>query len=288
MTVLSTCQAKLHHQLGSSQRNLDEVIESILQANRDHPGIFSDLLYVLGNISLENDEAREYFQRLATHRAGMEQALQHPVDLRVALMDFFFHVHPRYESPKIIEFKEYEQNLAMAMQDELTGLMNRRSMETLLHNELARSLRHGSPLSIIFLDIDNFKDINDCHGHHVGDLVLQGFADFLRSQIRGEDMAGRWGGEEFVLALPCTGPEGAIKLARRLLRNIGKHSFVQGLPVTFSAGIACHPDEARRVDELVELADARMYQAKRNGRNQVCTTSAALEGMLAGSNRDRK
>lgn len=273
MTVLSPLQASLHRRLCASPLELDALVHAFLDEEEGRPEAYRDLLWVLGNVQVDAPEAPGYFDRVQEHRASMETALGHAVDFRVSLMDYFFHVQPRYESPKIIEFREYQENLSMAMEDSLTGLMNRRSMETFLRGETARSLRHGLELSLIFLDLDDFKVVNDSRGHHVGDMLLSGFADFLRSQIRNEDMAGRWGGEEFILALPATGRDGAVKLARRLLRGVHHHRFVQSLKVTFSAGLACIPSEVSDLSRAIALADERMYKAKGNGKNQICAVS---------------
>jgi len=268
--LLNPFQTNLYRQLSSYGQHLDQALAGVLDRYSDHSSLYSDLLYVLGNIKVSNEEARYYFGRLESHRKMMEAALDHPVDFRVALMDFFFHIQPRYESPKIIEFKDYEENLAAAMQDELTGLMNRRSMEALLASELARASRHNDSLSLLFIDIDDFKQVNDLHGHPVGDQVLACMGNFLRAQLRSEDISARWGGEEFLVALPSTDQTGVNKLARRLLRNLKVFSFPKNLKITISAGISQYPQDGKCLETLLVSADERMYFAKRGGKNRIC------------------
>lgn len=282
VVLLSPFQATLYRQISDDYRPLDELINDLLEAYRDHPTIWSDLLYLIGNISVTNKEAQEYFGRLEDHRQEIEAALGYPVDLRVALMNYFTRVQRRYESPKIVEFREYQESLALALSDGLTGLLNRRSMEELLRNELARASRYKTCFSLVFVDVDNFKLINDSYGHHVGDETLQCFGQFLRAQIRGEDVAARWGGEEFVMLLPQTGTEGVQRFARRLLSAVHRHDFPDNISLTFSAGVAEYPRDGTAIETLVKTADERMYYAKHHGKDQVCLGAAITIGPHTG------
>jgi diguanylate cyclase (GGDEF)-like protein len=278
VVLLSPFQATLYRQISANYRPLDEMINDLLKAYRNHPTIWADLLYLIGNISVTNKEAEDYFGRLERHRQEIEKALGYPVDLRVALMNYFTGVQRRYESPKIVEFREYQENMALALSDGLTGLLNRRSMEELLRNELARASRHKTCFSLVFVDVDNFKLINDSYGHHVGDEILQSFGQFLKAQIRGEDVAGRWGGEEFVMLMPQTNNEGVERFARRLLDSVHRHEFPGNISLTFSAGVSEFPRDGTTIEGLVKVADERMYYAKHHGKDQICLGAAITIG----------
>ena len=159
-----------------------------------------------------------------------------------------------------------------ALVDGLTGLANRRQCEETLEGELARVERFGGSLAVVVADLDWFKDINDRHGHPAGDAVLREFAVLLEETVRDVDLAGRWGGEEFVLVLPGTDVAGGAQLAERIRGALAGRTVlaVDGspIPVTASFGVAAIPP-AKTASELFAAADAAMYQAKRAGKNRV-------------------
>ena len=158
-----------------------------------------------------------------------------------------------------------------ATSDPLTSLYNRRHFFELAHRELERSLRHNSDLSFIMLDIDHFKQVNDQHGHLVGDEVLICVANQLRDLLRKVDFCARFGGEEFVLCLPDTQEVGATEVAERIRQTIANHAFKNNddkpFSITVSLGLASRKDEAD-VEQIIRRADDALYKAKENGRNQ--------------------
>lgn len=151
--------------------------------------------------------------------------------------------------------------------DELTGLGNRRTFDEALRAELGRARRTGLPLGLVLLDIDRFKDLNDAHGHQAGDAVLASLGRLLRAQMRGEDRACRFGGEEFALLLPATGEAQATAVAERVRRAVAAMPAPAGR-VTASLGVAVSAgrDDGER---LVAAADERLYRAKHEGRDRV-------------------
>jgi diguanylate cyclase (GGDEF)-like protein len=165
-----------------------------------------------------------------------------------------------------------------AVTDALTGLANRRQFYEVLGREYERAQRFGTPLSLILLDIDDFKQINDTRGHLAGDAVLHGVATTLGELIREIDMAARYGGEEFAILLPQTGQEGAAQLAERLRREIAARPIRFGPDeidgITASFGVAAGPEEAMTQIDLIASADAALYQAKRDGKNHVTVAEA--------------
>ena len=157
-----------------------------------------------------------------------------------------------------------------ALVDGLTGLANRRAASDALHAEAARAQRLETPLSVVLADLDEFKDVNDVHGHAVGDEVLRVFAEVLRETLRESDVAGRWGGEEFLLLLPGADEEGAAQLADRLRVALADRdiSGAPGLRVTASFGVAEYAGQSN-TEQLVDAADSALYRAKRAGRDRV-------------------
>jgi diguanylate cyclase (GGDEF)-like protein len=156
---------------------------------------------------------------------------------------------------------------ALARTDGLTGLWNIRAMRTALDDRAAFCLRQGLPLSLIMLDLDRFKAYNDTHGHPAGDEVLIAVADTIREEIRGHDLAGRYGGEEFIIGLPGSDASEALAVAERLRQAIARRPWPIE-PVTASLGIAT-ADRPIDLPSLIRAADDALYLAKRSGRNCV-------------------
>ena len=167
----------------------------------------------------------------------------------------------------------YRKVQVMAVHDELTGLYNFRFLRERLAEEFARARRYGSDMTLILLDIDHFKAVNDRCGHQAGNLVLCQVVAALRSQIRDLDVAARYGGEEFAVILPMTGLDGALEVAERLRRAVADARFGTGddpLRLTISIGVVSFPAVAVSApDQLITEADNALYQAKDDGRNCV-------------------
>ena len=166
---------------------------------------------------------------------------------------------------------ELQHTSELVRHDPLTGALNRKGLDEALTREIARARRRDSPLCIGLLDIDNFKRINDTHGHSTGDAALQHLAEIARNNLRPQDTLGRYGGEEFVIVLPDTPVDNAVIALQRLQRALTNNYFLaegQKLLITFSAGVArLENDEAPEV--TIDRADKAMYRAKRAGKNRV-------------------
>ena len=180
----------------------------------------------------------------------------------------------------IKELKTAETKLVeMATQDFLTGLLNRRETFHRLDEELQRSRRLATPFSVLLLDLDHFKQVNDVHGHSAGDLVLQAVAAALRQGVRPYDLCCRYGGEEFLVILPETALEAAAGIAERLRHDIENLKIAvtkkTDLRITASIGAAAIGDD-ETTDQLIARADEAMYTAKASGRNRVCQANPAV------------
>lgn len=174
--------------------------------------------------------------------------------------------------------EEFARNLAKkefeSFRDSLTGLFNRKFFNQEIELQLARAKRQVEPLSLIMVDLDDLKGINDAYGHLVGDAVLVSLGKVLKDNIRASDVAARFGGEEFAILLPVTNRDGAIELAERLLEAIHQASIETKrgeLEYTASIGVTGFnkPSKDLTVNELIESADKAVYQAKKKGKNRV-------------------
>ena len=178
---------------------------------------------------------------------------------------------------EVEEAREAAQRLAW--NDELTGLLNRRRFGEMVRRELIGAERTGHPLTAVLLDLDDFKQINDRHGHSAGDAVLRAVAAAINAAVRATDHSARWGGEEFAIALPGTDVEQAVLVSQRVRATISelRVSTETGevLTCTASIGVAERGDTDETLDELFNRADRAMYRAKQSGKNRVMLADAA-------------
>ncbi len=166
-----------------------------------------------------------------------------------------------------------DQMERFASTDTLTGLLNRRAITAYAEQELARAGRNRAPVSLVLLDVDHFKAINDRHGHHVGDQALQHVALIVQRHLRPYDGLGRWGGEELLLVAPVPADD-ALAIAERIRAILAEHPLTletgERLEMTASIGVTTWQGEETTLHALVRQADQALYQAKREGRNRVC------------------
>src|SRR3954449_8017948 len=178
------------------------------------------------------------------------------------------------------------RNLSLAERrastDALTGLPNRRGLDDTLKRLVAHANRTHTPVSLVAIDLDHFKDVNDTAGHECGDEVLAAFGVMLRANLRGADVAARSGGEEFVVVLPETDRSGAMHVAEHIRRATTALAVPRlGARITASFGVATLPDDALDIDALLRLADRALYAAKQRGPNRVGAASSAAAGPKA-------
>ena len=166
----------------------------------------------------------------------------------------------------------------LATRDGLTGLANRRLFEESLERETARSRRLGTPLSLLILDVDHFKQINDTYGHPAGDAVLREIGTAVAGSTKAFDVAARYGGDEFVVLLPGCNAVDASGVADRVRAEVAHQ--VSDAPVTVSVGVATMPDNAVDAERLVAAADGALYEAKRAGRDRIHASARTAEGPM--------
>jgi len=169
--------------------------------------------------------------------------------------------------------QRFQKAEALSVTDDLTGLSNSRYLTLVLHREEKRSMRSGKPLSVLFIDMDDFKNVNTNHGHLAGSKALVEVAAVIRGCARETDVVARFGGDEFSLILPDTGAEGAVAVAERIRDRLRAFLFLKGeglsLHLTASIGIATLPDVSGSAEELLKAADRAMYKVKDSGKNGI-------------------
>jgi len=178
----------------------------------------------------------------------------------------------KYSVRDVQEMELEKKIYRMATTDALTGLFSREYFQQQYSDMFRRSERYQRPFSVMMIDIDDFKAVNDTYGHPTGDSVLEGMGRIIMDIVRHEDCAARYGGEEFVILLPETPPEKARFPAERLRKSLESYRFQtekKRFSVTASIGIAGFPEHATTMDELLEKADQALYEAKRSGKNKV-------------------
>jgi len=237
--------------------------------------VFASAVRFLFHLKVNDAEAEVLLERVLDHRRSLTRDLGRDPGLRVAAMDYLSNVEKRYENPKIVEMEEFEETERSARTDTLTGLANRRVFHETLDGEIRRSRRYRWPVTVLMLDLDHFKDVNDSHGHMLGDLVLERVGGTVRHAVRDADAACRFGGEEFAVVLPETAREGGYAVAERIRRRVeqafqGRPVDGHDIPMTISVGLATFPEDGLHADELVARADEALYGAKHAGRNRVC------------------
>jgi diguanylate cyclase (GGDEF)-like protein len=164
----------------------------------------------------------------------------------------------------------------LAYRDGLTGVFNRRYFDSRMDDEVARAKRFGGGVSILMIDLDHFKKVNDEFGHMVGDDVLRAVSATFARQLRKVDVVCRYGGEEFAIILPATQGASAVAVGEKLRRAIANTTFAGvPFPVTISVGIAEFPTHGITRDDIIRAADSALYNAKEAGRNQVCLAAVA-------------
>lgn len=176
----------------------------------------------------------------------------------------------------------HEETVALSLTDPLTGVPNRRSLFTRLETEIARANRFGTQVSVVMIDIDHFKHLNDVAGHRAGDEILRKVADLMKCMVRKVDILARYGGEEFMLVLPQVNKAESVEVAEKLRRAIDEaplpHRETQPLGrITISVGVSNLPTDATALEDLVDCADSALYASKRGGRNKVTGYQLGME-----------
>ncbi|UCF66234.1 MAG: diguanylate cyclase [Acidobacteriota bacterium] len=273
--IAADCRESLYSRLWRLDLSAPDLDEQLARLARQYGDtVYSELIHRVSHLLFEVEDARRHWEAISQHRAFMQRRLEAPVDLRVALASYFLHVSPNFEDPRIIESSLLEETRASVYRDELTGLYNYRFFRETLDREVERHARHNAPLSLLMVDVDDFKSYNDACGHQAGHTALTSIADAISGSLRTTDIAARFGGEELAVILPSTPKAGAQKVAERMRNFVEGAGIVhpsrpEGGSLTVSIGVATFPADASAGGELIQRADQALYQAKADGKNGV-------------------
>lgn len=226
---------------------------------------------ILG-IEAELQDCEKYWSAALKHHRKLCEKMDREVDLTTSFSDYFINFTELLSNPRIIEADKYQDLVTKTITDKLTGLFNRRYFDEAYENQVGRALKYQDCFTVLFLDIDNFKMINDQYGHYAGDCVLQEIAEVIDDVKRDNDTAARYGGEEFVLLLTHTDKDKSLIFAERLRQRVASHSFTlngETVQVTLSGGIASYPENSQDPQLLLPMADKAMYLAKGAGKNRI-------------------
>lgn len=260
--------------LGKDHGETEEVIKLMEAGFIDKTtSLYGDLIYTLTHLRFSEGQARSHWENILKHKLELAAKLDRNVGIRVSLLDYFTNLQQKLDNPKVIEMDLYEKTLLSAVTDGLTGLYNHRYFHDRFEEEVERARRYQHPLSLLMLDLDDFKRYNDTNGHIAGDLLLVEVSKVLKRAVRKVDTAARYGGEEFSIILPDTKKKGAVIIAGRICQKIADYRFPNQsvMPkgkITVSIGVASLGDDSDNHSGLLDSADKALYRAKANGKNQ--------------------
>ena len=258
-------------------RDIDQRLRRIAAGDKAASVVVSELEQVCKDGGVISTEVVSSYLRDADGVAhtilGITRNVSERKAAELALRETNRQLHARIEEIGRLQVALQE----LAVRDSLTGLYNRRYLDETLEREVSRARREGNPLSLVMLDIDYFKRVNDTYGHQVGDEALRMLATTLLADIRAEDVACRYGGEEFLILLPNMPLETAVQRAEAWRLAIESLSVGLGnfhLTFTISLGVSAYPEHGKTPDDLTRCADQALYRAKNEGRNQVSVFAA--------------
>jgi diguanylate cyclase (GGDEF)-like protein len=256
--------------------------------------IYRHLLFVLTNLDFSARKAKTHWKHLLNNWEKLPRRAATTIDLRVVALHYFLQVQKQLKNPTVVEIKFLQETRGSAILDELTQAYNYRYFQDRILQEIKAVHRYGRGLSLLMIDIDDFKRFNDRNGHLTGNTALKKIARVFKKTVRAADVVCRYGGEEFAIILPETLRKGALAAAEKIRLKIEKAPIPgrQNQPrkrVTVSVGVAAFPTDASSAEELIQRADAALYRAKASGKNRVEAVSderrdfARYEAQLSGS-----
>ncbi len=255
-------------------RNDDSFIKKINRLyNTAGVEVLLTVFRLLAGIDIPPEKCSLHWERTQMHRQKLSDLLGRNVDIATALCDYLQSATNFLSHPRLIEAREYENVIHETINDKLTGLFNRPYFDEAFNQQVALAKRYKEDFTLLFLDIDNFKDINDTFGHLAGDAALREIAAVILKEKRDSDIAARFGGEEFVLLMTHTDNVNALSFAERLRKQVEMLEISyrdQIFRLTISGGIASFPFNSEDPKQLLQMADSAVYLAKGAGKNTIC------------------
>ena len=261
------------HYSDNDEKLIDEL--KILMANGGKHS-YSIFFNVLTHLELEPNVAQRCWKAVLEHRENLIKQLHRDIDLRTVICDYFCSIDKTFKNPIIVEIHVFENQPKALKYDEITGLYSRHTFEEALSREMARAKRYETEASLLFLDVDNFKNINDVFGQLAGDQVLRDVGKIVKGEIRTEDSAARYGSGEIVIILPQTSKVDALVLGERIRKKVESLNLGYGnkqIQPTISGGLASYPIDALNATDLIKYANNALFRAKEFGKNNIAVYS---------------
>jgi diguanylate cyclase (GGDEF)-like protein len=246
----------------AENNSLDE-----LKKNRG-PRFFSDLLYSITHQYYLPEDAEDLWTAILRHKIKLSNAVGRNVRIVVAALDYLSNITDNMDSAMLVSEKHIIEIVGLSLRDGLTGLFNHTYFYQQIDQEVKRFTRYGTPVSLVLIDIDDFKEVNDTYGHREGDRVLAAMGRTLMYLARDSDICCRYGGEEFAVILPLIDIHEVAAIANRMRTKLAEQ-MSNGRTVTVSIGAASCGENTETYQTLVEKADAALYEVKRSGKNRV-------------------
>ncbi len=229
---------------------------------------YCDLLYSITHQYFSPETAEELWLKVLQHKTALSSTLGRNVRIAVAALDYLSNITDNMDAATLVDEANIEEIVELSLRDGLTGLLNPTYFYQQIEFEVRRYLRYGTAVSLVLMDIDDFKAVNDSCGHREGDRILAAMGKTFIRVARDSDICCRYGGEEFAVILPLTDIAEAGIIANRLRTELEEH-LPDGRVVTVSIGVASCGEKTRTCKDLVERADAGLYHVKKTGKNRV-------------------
>ncbi len=240
-----------------------EKLQHLFAKNKDET--CQIILHNLVQLHFSAEDACVHWEAIVDHAHSLEKRLERGVGLTTAACDYFSAINPCLDNPKLIEFTYFEKMVKSAHYDFLTGLLTRGAFHSYFEQEISRAKRHNHNATLVFFDLDNFKIINDKYGHLAGDEVLRQVGKIIIASKRKEDVACRFGGDEFVILLPETDRFMALRVSEKIHKRINDLTIQydnKAIQCKCSGGLASFPADSNTGTGLLDCADRALYQAK--------------------------
>jgi diguanylate cyclase (GGDEF)-like protein len=244
-------------------------LASLSEYTNGGDNIFSRLISAFVDISVGEADAERHWENIIGRHAWLKDRVGGRISIQTAVYDYFLSQTDLVKKPFLVDNELYNLVKKFAVIDGLSGVFNRNYFDLFLSKELMRAMRHNRVFTVLLLDIDDFKRLNDQKGHGFGDTVIRNTARLLKEICRGEDVICRYGGDEFIYFLPETPGHGAFEFSGRLRKKIQEDQFTRENGITLSGGISEFPRDAGSIADLLNHADKALYRAKAEGKDRI-------------------
>jgi two-component system cell cycle response regulator len=244
---------------------LNSPLSMIAQSDEPFSGLLASFVY----IKFGENEARRHWESILRRYGWLRDRVEGGIGIHTAVYDYFLNQTDILRNPLLVDNNLFTLIKKYAVIDNLSGIFNRNYFELILKKELKRAMRYNKIFSLLLLDIDDFKRVNDLNGHIFGDTVIRNLARLLKDACREEDVVCRYGGEEFVYFLPETPSVGAENFGERVRATLRTDSFFKENRITLSGGIAEYPHDGATITDILRCADDALYKSKADGKDKI-------------------